>query len=184
VHHLTFTDADYDDKGTLIKWNPAVKSAEDKEALWKALLDDRIDVVATDHAPHTLEEKSQKYLQAPSGGPLVQHSLNLMWEHYRNGRITLEKLVEKMCHNPAILFRIEKRGFLRKGYKADLVLVDPEQSYTVQRDQLLYKCGWSPLEDETFHSRVTHTFVNGQLVYENGVVHEQPCGKRLLFEVN
>ncbi len=184
VHHLTFTDADYDDKGTLIKWNPAVKSAEDKEALWKALLDDRIDVVATDHAPHTLEEKSQKYLQAPSGGPLVQHSLNLMWEHYRSGLITLEKLVEKMCHNPAILFRIEKRGFLRKGYKADLVLVDPEQSYTVQPDQLLYKCGWSPLEDETFHSKVTHTFVNGQLVYENGEVHEQPCGERLLFEVN
>ncbi len=184
VHHLTFTDADYDDKGTLIKWNPAVKSAEDKEALWKALLDDRIDVVATDHAPHTLEEKSQKYLQAPSGGPLVQHSLNLMWEHYRNGRITLEKLVEKMCHNPAILFRIEKRGFLRKGYKADLVLVDPEQSYTVQPDQLLYKCGWSPLEGETFHSKVTHTFVNGQLVYENGEVYEQPCGERLLFEVN
>ncbi len=184
VHHLTFTDADYDDKGTLIKWNPAVKSAEDKEALWKALLDDRIDVVATDHAPHTLEEKSQKYLQAPSGGPLVQHSLNLMWEHYRKGRITLEKLVEKMCHNPAILFRIEKRGFLRKGYKADLVLVDPEKSYTVQPDQLLYKCGWSPLEGETFHSRVTHTFVNGQLVYENGEVYEQPCGERLLFEVN
>ena len=182
VHHLTFTDADYETKGTLIKWNPAVKTQHDKDGLWEALLDDRIDVIATDHAPHTWEEKQNVYTKAPSGGPLVQHSLQLMLENFQNGKISLEKLVEKMCHNPAILFQMEKRGFIRENYKADLVLVDLNETYTVSKENLLYKCGWSPLEGTTFHSKITHTFVNGNLAFENGKVGEQKHGERLLFD--
>ena len=182
VHHLHFTNDDYETKGSLIKWNPAVKTETDKNGLWEALLDDRIDVIATDHAPHTLEEKSNKYLKCPSGAPLVQHSLNVMLEYYKNGKISLEKIVEKMCHNPAILFEIEKRGFIKKGYKADLVLVDLNKEYTVSKENVLYKCGWSPLENETFHSEITHTFINGNLAYENGRFSDEKFGERLLFE--
>ena len=182
VHHLTFTDVDYETKGTLIKWNPAVKTQKDKDGLWKALLDDRIDVIATDHAPHTWEEKQNVYTKAPSGGPLVQHSLVLMIENFKNGKITLEKIVEKMCHNPAILFQIEKRGFIREGYKADVVLVDLNDNSTVTKENILYKCGWSPFEGSVFHSKITHSFVNGNLVYENGKVADEKFGERLLFE--
>ncbi|HAI80008.1 MAG TPA: dihydroorotase, partial [Chryseobacterium sp.] len=146
------------------------------------LLDDRIDVIATDHAPHTWEEKQHVYTKAPSGGPLVQHSLVIMLENFRNGKISLEKIVEKMCHNPAILFQIEKRGFIREGYKADLVLVDLKENFTVSKENILYKCGWSPLEGTEFHSKVTHTFVNGHLVFENGKVSEEKFGERLLFD--
>ena len=182
VHHLTFTDVDYETKGTLIKWNPAVKTQKDKDGLWKALLDDRIDVIATDHAPHTWEEKQNVYTKAPSGGPLVQHTLVLMIENFKNGKITLEKIVEKMCHNPAILFQIEKRGFIREGYKADVVLVDLNDNSTVTKENILYKCGWSPFEGSVFHSKITHTFVNRNLVYENGKVADEKFGERLLFE--
>ena len=182
VHHLHFTNDDYETKGSLIKWNPAVKTETDKNGLWEALLDDRIDVIATDHAPHTLEEKSNKYLKCPSGAPLVQHSLNVMLEYYKKGKISLEKIVEKMCHNPAILFEIEKRGFVREGYKADLVLVDLNKKYTVSKENILYKCGWSPLENEIFHSEITHTFINGNLAYENGRFSDEKFGERLLFE--
>mgnify|MGYP000606148802 FL=1 len=182
VHHLHFTNKDYETKGSLIKWNPAVKTETDKNGLWEALLDDRIDVIATDHAPHTLEEKSNKYLKCPSGAPLVQHSLNVMLEYYKNGKISLEKIVEKMCHNPAILFEIEKRGFIKEGYKADLVLVDLNKEYTVSKENILYKCGWSPLENEIFHSEITHTFINGNLAYEKGRFSDEKFGERLLFE--
>ena len=182
VHHLHFTNKDYETKGSLIKWNPAVKTEKDKNGLWEALLDDRIDVIATDHAPHTLEEKSNKYLKCPSGAPLVQHSLNVMLEYYKNGKISLEKIVEKMCHNPAILFEIEKRGFIKEGYKADLVLVDLNKEYTVSKENILYKCGWSPLENEIFHSEITHTFINGNLAYEKGRFSDEKFGERLLFE--
>ncbi len=181
IHHLTFDDRDYEEKGSLIKWNPAVKSQKDKAGLWKALLDDRIDVIATDHAPHTLEEKDQVYTKAPSGGPLVQHALVAMMEAVKNGKITVEKMVQKMCHNPAILFRIEKRGFVREGYYADLVIVDPNVPQTVNSDNILYKCGWSPFEGQSFSSSVTHTFVNGNLVYKEGVFYGDEKGRRLLF---
>ena len=182
VHHLHFTNKDYETKGSLIKWNPAVKTEKDKTGLWEALLDDRIDVIATDHAPHTLEEKSNKYLKCPSGAPLVQHSLNVMLEYYKKGKISLEKIVEKMCHNPAILFEIEKRGFIKEGYKADLVLVDLNKEYTVSKENILYKCGWSPLENEIFHSEITHTFINGNLAYEKGRFSDEKFGERMLFE--
>lgn len=182
VHHLWFTNEDYDTKGSLIKWNPAVKTNEDKEGLWKALQDGRIDVIATDHAPHTSEEKDQVYTKCPSGAPLVQHSLVAILEMHARRRISLEKIVEKMCHNPAIIFEIEKRGFIREGYKADLVLVDLDSKWTVSKDNLLYKCGWSPLEGTEFSAKVTHTFVNGHLVYENGKVSEEKRGERLLFD--
>jgi len=182
VHHLTFTNEDYRTKGSLIKWNPAVKTQKDKDGLWEALLDDRIDVIATDHAPHTFEEKQNVYTKCPSGAPLVQHSLNVMLENYRNGKISLGKIVEKMCHNPAILFRIEKRGFIKENYKADLVLVDLDEKYTVSKENILYKCGWSPLEETEFHSKITHTFVNGNLVYENGNFAEGRFGERLLYK--
>ncbi len=182
VHHLWFTNEDYDTKGSLIKWNPAVKTNEDKEGLWKALQDGRIDVIATDHAPHTSEEKDQVYTKCPSGAPLVQHSLVAMLEMHARRRISLEKIVEKMCHNPAIIFEIEKRGFVREGYKADLVLVDLDSKWTVSKDNLLYKCGWSPLEGTEFSAKVTHTFVNGYLAYENGKVSEEKRGERLLFD--
>ena len=182
VHHLTFTNEDYETKGTLIKWNPAVKTEKDKVGLWEALLDDRIDIVATDHAPHTWEEKQNVYTKTPSGAPLVQHSLVAMIEHFKKGKISLEKIVEKMCHNPSILFQIEKRGFVKEGFKADLVSVDLDDEFTVSKENILYKCGWSPLEGTTFHSKITHTFVNGNLVFENGKVSEEKFGERLLFE--
>jgi dihydroorotase len=181
VHHLCFDERDYKTKGTLIKWNPAVKTAQDKEGLWKALLDDRIDVIATDHAPHTLEEKEQVYTKAPSGGPLVQHALPAMLKAYRQGKISIEKIVEKMCHNPAKIFHIEKRGFIKKGYYADLVLVDIASPWTVKKDNILYKCGWSPFEGTTFYSKITHTFVNGNLMYNYGKFNDTIKGKRLLF---
>lgn len=182
VHHLWFTDADYATKGSLIKWNPAVKSAADRDALWKALLDDRIDVIATDHAPHTLEEKKKPYTSSPSGGPLVQHSVVAMFEGYHQKKISVEKIVEKMCHNPAKLFRIEKRGFIREGYYADLVIINPGLPWNVKKENILYKCGWSPFEGVNFKSRITHTFVNGQLVYNNFKVKDIRCGERLLFD--
>ena len=182
IHHLWFTDADYKTKGNLIKWNPAVKSAADKEALWKALLDDRIDVIATDHAPHTLEEKQQVYTKAPSGGPLVQHAVVAMFEAYHQGKISIQKIVEKMCHNPAKIFKIEKRGFIREGYYADLVLVNSGLPWNVKKENILAKCGWSPFEGYNFKSRITHTFVNGNLVYQNFKVNDKPVGKRLLFD--
>jgi dihydroorotase len=181
IHHLTFDDRDYEEKGSRIKWNPAVKSQKDKAGLWKALLADRIDVIATDHAPHTIEEKSQVYIKAPSGGPLVQHALVVMMEAVKRCKITLEKMVEKMCHNPATLFRIEKRGFIKEGYYADMVLVDPNEAQTVSPENILYKCGWSPFEGRTFSSSVTHTFVNGNLVYKEGVFYEDNKGHRLKF---
>lgn len=182
VHHLHFTSEDYETKGTLIKWNPAVKTQNDKDGLWEALLDDRIDVIATDHAPHTLEEKDNVYTKCPSGAPLVQHSLIVMLEYFKKGKISLEKIVEKMCHNPAILFEIEQRGFIREGYKADLVLVDLNGKWTVSRENILYKCGWSPLEGTEFSAKVTHTFVNGHLAFDNGKISEEKHGERLLFE--
>lgn len=182
VHHLWFTDADYDAKGSLIKWNPAVKTQEDKDALWKALLDDRIDVIATDHAPHTLEEKINSYTTCPSGGPLVQHAVVAMFEAHHQGKISVEKIVEKMCHNPAKIFKIEKRGFIREGYFADIAIVNAYLPWNVKKENILYKCGWSPFEGYNFKSRVTHTFVNGKLVYANGKVKETKVGQRLLFE--
>lgn len=181
IHHLWFTDEDYKTKGNLIKWNPAVKTANDRAALWEALLDDRIDVIATDHAPHTLEEKKNLYTQAPSGGPLVQHAVVAMFEANHQGKITVEKIVEKMCHNPAKIFKIEKRGFIKPGYFADLVLVNPSLPWNVKSENIFYKCGWSPFEGYNFKSRVTHTFVNGELVYQNFKVKEILVGKRLLF---
>jgi dihydroorotase len=181
VHHLWFDENDYITYGNLIKWNPAIKSAEDKAAIWQALLADKIDVVATDHAPHTLIEKDHSYFKAPSGGPLVQHSLVAMLEMCRKGMISVERVIEKMCHAPADLFRIDRRGYIREGYYADLVLVDPTQSWTVSHENILYKCGWSPFDGTEFSNRVTHTFVNGDLVYANGSVVSGIHGKRLEF---
>ncbi|HPF11548.1 MAG TPA: dihydroorotase [Flavobacteriaceae bacterium] len=181
IHHLWFSDEDYATKGNKIKWNPAVKTAKDRDGLWKALLDDRIDVIATDHAPHTLEEKQQGYTKAPSGGPLVQHALVALLEMHHRGKIPLEKIVEKFAHNPALLFEIKDRGYLRKGYKADLVLVDLNAPWTVNKENILYKCGWSPFEGTVFKSRVTHTFVNGQLAYEHGKFPNRTHGERLTF---
>jgi dihydroorotase len=181
IHHLWFNEKDYDEKGSLIKWNPAVKTQKDQEQLLKALLDDRIDVIATDHAPHTLEEKNNVYTKAPSGGPLVQHALPALLEMHHNGLISIEKIVEKMCHNPAILFDIEKRGYIREGYFADLVLVDLNQPWTVTKDNILYQCGWSPFEGTTFKSRISHTFVNGHLAYNNFKVNEVSNAKQLTF---
>ena len=181
VHHLWFSDEDYDEKGTLIKWNPAVKTANDREGLWKALLDDRIDVIATDHAPHTIEEKNNVYTKAPSGGPLVQHALNAILEKVKEGKISIEKAVEKMCHNPAKIFKIEKRGFIKEGFYADLVLVNANLSNTVTKENVLYKCGWSPFEGTKFSSTITHTFVNGNLMFDNGKFNEEIKGERLLF---
>ena len=182
IHHLWFSDEDYATKGNLIKWNPAVKSVSDREALWKALLDDRIDVIATDHAPHTLEEKNQIYAKAPSGGPLVQHAVVAMFEAHHQGKISIEKIVEKMCHNPAKIFKIEKRGFIKKGYYADLVIVNTSLPWSVKKENIIAKCGWSPFDGYNFKSRITHTFVNGELVYQNFKVKESPVGKRLLFD--
>lgn len=184
VHHLWFNDSKYAEKGSLIKWNPAIKSEKHQSALWEALLDDRIDVIATDHAPHTLEEKGQVYTKAPSGAPMVQHALPALLEFYKKNKISLEKIVEKTAHNPATLFQINKRGFIREGYYADLVLVDLSKPWTVNKDNILYKCGWSPLEGTTFTSRITHTFVNGNLIYKNGSFNEEIKGQALTFNRN
>ena len=182
VHHLYFSDEDYATNGNFIKWNPAVKTATDREQIWEALLDDRIDVIATDHAPHTLEEKSQKYLQAPSGGPLVQHSLITMLEFAKQGKISLEKVAQKMMHNPAILFKVEKRGFVKEGFFADLALVDlNSNAWTVNKENILAKCGWSPFEGKTFTTKVVSTILNGNIAMENGNISETRSGKRLLF---
>ncbi len=181
IHHLWFSDEDYAQKGNLIKWNPAVKKASDRAAIFQAVLDNKIDVIATDHAPHTLEEKQQSYFNAPSGGPLVQHALQAMLEKMEQGMISMERIVEKMAHAPAILFHIEKRGFIREGYFADLVVVDKKQT-TVTRDALLYKCGWSPFEGTTFSYTIDKTFVNGNLVYSNGKISSSVFGQRMLFK--
>ena len=182
VHHLWFTDADYEDKGSLIKWNPAVKTDVDRAGIWEAVLDDRIDVIATDHAPHTLEEKGNSYFKAPSGGPLIQHSLVAMVECHLQGKLPMEQLVQKMAHNPAIMFDIKERGFIREGYHADLVLVDTNKPWVVSKDNVLAKCGWSPFEGQAFRSSVTHTWVNGTLAYKNGTVIEHKASRRLEFE--
>ncbi|GAB5416216.1 MAG: dihydroorotase [Crocinitomicaceae bacterium] len=182
IHHLWFDDSQYDTKGSLIKWNPAVKTAADRDGLWEALLDDRIDVVATDHAPHTLEEKDNKYLTAPSGGPLVQHALLAMLERANDGKISIERVVEKMAHAPADLFRIDERGYLREGYFADLVVVDPKSNTQVTRESLLYKCGWSPFEGETFGHTIDRTFVNGNCVFADGKIVSDASGSRLTFD--
>ena len=181
VHHLWFSDEDYATKGNLIKWNPAVKTSVDREMIWNAVLDNRIDVIATDHAPHTLEEKGQNYLNAPSGGPLVQHALLAMLEKSIQGVISIERVVEKMAHAPADLFRINNRGYIKEGYYADLVEINSERKTLVNRNNVLYKCGWSPFEGITFNHEVSRTFVNGRLVYEGGKIIEVGNGKRLLF---
>lgn len=188
IHHLWFSDADYKTKGTLIKWNPAVKTIADREAILEGVLNDKIDVIATDHAPHTLEEKQALYFKCPSGAPMVQHALIVMLELYHRKKISLEKIVRKMSHDVALMFSIKDRGYIREGYFADLVLVNLHAGWTVEKSNLLYKCGWSPLEGQLFHSQVTHTFVNGALAYENsgegalGKVNESVRGKRLFFE--
>ncbi len=182
IHHLWFTDADYETKGTLIKWNPAIKSKHNRNSLMAALLNDKLDVIATDHAPHTIEEKQSNYFKSPSGGPMVQHALVAMLELVHRNEITIEKVVEKMCHAPARLFGVKERGFLEPGYKADMVLVDMEREWQVANNNILYKCGWSPLSGETFHSAVIQTWVNGKLVYKEGMFNEMVRGERLEFE--
>lgn len=181
VHHLWFSDEDYASKGNLIKWNPAVKTSVDREMIWSAVLDNRIDVIATDHAPHTLEEKGQNYLNAPSGGPLVQHALLAMLEKSIQGVISIERIVEKMAHAPADLFRINNRGYIKEGYYADLVEINTGRKTQVNKNNVFYKCGWSPFEGITFNHEVSRTFVNGRLVYEGGKIIEGSNGKRLLF---
>ena len=183
VHHLWFSNEDYPEKGNFIKWNPAVKSLKDREAIWDAVLDNRIDVIATDHAPHTLEEKSLTYSNAPSGGPLVQHALLAMLEKVKQGKISIERLVEKMSHSPAILFRIENRGFIREGYNADLVIVDPNSTTPVNKTNLLYQCGWSPFEGYTFSHKINTTLVNGQIVWNNNRIVSHAAGERLIFDL-
>lgn len=183
IHHLWFSDADYETKGNLIKWNPAVKTANDRDEIWKALLENRIDVVATDHAPHTLEEKSQAYSSAPSGGPLVQHSILAMLEASLEGKISKERVIEKMCHAPAELFRIDERGYIREGYFADLVVVEPNKKYEVTKASLLYQCRWSPFEGVIFNHKIAQTYVNGNLVWDGEAVNTSIIGKRLSFHV-
>ncbi len=181
IHHMWFNDADYERLGTLIKWNPAIKTAHDQTEIFRAMLDDRIDVIATDHAPHTWEEKQNKYFNAPSGGPLIQHSLVAMLEFYHQGKISLEKIVQKMCHNPAIAFEIQDRGYIREGYFADLVLVNLNDPWKVEKENIIAKCKWSPFENQTFRAKVQMTLVSGHLVYENGNFNESQKGERLLF---
>lgn len=181
VHHLWFSDKDYDKLGMLIKWNPAIKTEHDKAGLLKALLDDRIDIITTDHAPHTLEEKQQTYFKSMSGAPMVQHTLNCMLEFHKQDKISLEKIVEKMCHNPAILYSMTDRGFIREGYYADLTLVDLNSPWTVAKDNLLYKCGWSPLKGTTFQTKIKQTFVNGNLVFDDGIWNEEIKGMSINF---
>ncbi len=181
IHHLWFSDEDYATKGNLIKWNPAVKSAADRDALWAGLLEDRIDVIATDHAPHTWEEKNKPYAQAPSGGPLVQHSLVAMLDFVERGKISLNQVVRKMCHNPAELFQVHKRGYLREGYYADIAVVQPK-TWTVGKENIVAQCGWSPFEGQSFNYAVTHTLVNGHLAYNQGVISPEIKGMRLTFD--
>ncbi len=183
IHHLWFSDQDYAVKGNFIKWNPAVKTAADREGIWKAVLDNRIDVIATDHAPHTHEEKSAKYMSAPSGGPLVQHALIAMLEKVQEGRISIERVVEKMAHAPATLFRIQDRGFLREGYHADIVIVDPNRNTSVHKENCLSKCAWSPFEGHTFSHAIDSTFINGRMAYSKGEILEGKTGERLLFTI-
>jgi dihydroorotase len=182
IHHLWFADEDYERLGTSIKWNPAIKTKKDRDGIWKALLDDRIDVIATDHAPHTSEEKRGTYFNAPSGGPLVQHSLVAMLEFHKQGKISLEDIARKMSHAPATLFRIKDRGFIREGYYADLVLVDPNASWIVDKTNILAKCGWSPFEGQHFSAQVTHTWIGGNLAWENGKLNDGKTGLRLEFK--
>jgi len=182
IHHLTFTDDDYEKYGSRIKWNPSIKTSNDQDGLWKALNDDRIDIIATDHAPHTYEEKNNDYMNCPSGGPLVQHSLVAMLEGYHKNKIKLKKIVEKMCHNPAILYEIENRGYIREGYFADLVIFNLNNPWTVNKENILYKCGWSPFEGTTFKSRISHTIVNGNIVYFNDKIIDKYMGKKLTFK--
>ena len=182
IHHLWFSDKDYKTKGSRIKWNPAVKKASDRDGLWKALLDGRIDVIATDHAPHTIEEKNNPYASAPSGGPLVQHAFVALLEAHHQGKISLELIAQKTAHNPAILFDVEKRGYIKKGYYADIVIADLNSPWTVNKENIMYKCCWSPFEGSTFKSRITHTFINGQLAYNNFKVLDVKAGQRLTFD--
>jgi len=184
VHHLWFAEEDYEERGNFIKWNPAIKTAKDREGILKGVLDGHIDVIATDHAPHTLEEKSHPYTSAPSGGPLVQHCLPALLEMYHEHKISLEEIVQKTSHNVAVLFEIEKRGYLRPGYQADMVLVDLEDPWEVKKENVLSKCGWSPFEGQTFRSKITHTFVSGHLAYDNGTFDESKQGQRLKFSRN
>ena len=181
IHHLSFNDSNYKEKGSLIKWNPSIKTKSDQDGLWSALNSDKIDIIATDHAPHTFTEKQNKYLECPSGGPLVQHSLIVMFEHFLNKRISLEKIVEKMCNNPATIFKINKRGFIKEGYYADLAILDPKKSQTISSKNIFYKCGWSPFEGKTFNSTVTHTFVNGHLAFKSGVINDSKLGMKIDF---
>jgi dihydroorotase len=183
VHHLWFEESDYERLGNLIKWNPAIKTRYDRDALRNGLNSNLIDIVATDHAPHTMAEKSNSYFRSPSGGPLVQHSLAVMMELWHEGIFTMEKIVEKMCHNPAVIYRIRKRGYIREGYKADLCLVNPDSRWKVTTDNILYKCGWSPFENQAFKSRVEMTIVNGTIVYNKGVFNEDYRGERLKFRI-
>ncbi len=182
IHHLTFSDQDYDKLGAKIKWNPAVKTSNDREKLWNALNNDLIDVVATDHAPHTFKEKQNPYTTCPSGGPMVQHSLVSMLESFHKEKISLEKIVQKMSHNPAILFDVKKRGYIKEGFYADLVIFNLNSPWKVSKDNLMYKCGWSPFENKIFKSRILHTFVNGNLVYSNGKVFEGKMGMKIQFD--
>lgn len=181
IHHLWFDDSDYKKKGTFIKWNPAVKSIEDKKGVWKALLEDRIDVIATDHAPHTKEEKNQSYFNAPSGGPMVQHALPAMLEFYHKGKVSLTWIVQKMCHAPAVCFQMQDRGYIREGYYADMVVIDLDAPWKVAQNNILYHCAWSPFEGQVFQSRVSKTFVNGNLVYNQGNLDDSYRGMRLKF---
>jgi dihydroorotase len=181
IHHMWFSVEDYATKGNLIKWNPAIKTSKDRDAIFQAVLEDKIDVIATDHAPHTLEEKAQIYTKAPSGGPLNQHSLVAMLDFHHAGKISLEKIAEKLCHNVAKLFRIKERGYIREGYFADLVLVDLHSPWTVSKENILAKCGWSPFEGHTFKSKVTHTIVSGHLAFDNGQFDESQKGHRMKF---
>jgi dihydroorotase len=182
VHHLHFTADDYEQYGNLIKCNPAIKARENKEAIWKALLDDRLDIIATDHAPHTWEEKQKPYLEAPAGLPLVQHSLLILLDAYKEGRISLEKIVEKACHAPAICFDVMNRGYIREGYFADFVLVDLNKTTTVTKENILFKCGWSPFEGHTFSASIEKTFVNGNLIFDQGKQVDEVMGMRLEFD--
>ncbi|MFT6246148.1 MAG: dihydroorotase [Crocinitomicaceae bacterium] len=181
IHHLWFSEEQYAEKGSLIKWNPAVKKASDRDAIFQAVLDNKIDVIATDHAPHTLEEKNNKYLTAPSGGPLVQHALLAMLEKVEEGKISIERVVEKIAHAPAILFNVVERGFIREGYFADLVIVNPNSKYAVTKENIMYKCGWSPFEGVEFSNSIDSTYVNGRKVYDRGNIIEAGNGSRLIF---
>jgi dihydroorotase len=182
IHHLWFSDEDYETKGNLIKWNPAVKTVADRDGILKAVLDNHIDIIATDHAPHTIEEKAKPYLEAPSGGPLVQHALPALLEMHHQGKMTLEQVVDKTAHSPAICFNMDKRGFIREGYWADLTLVNLNAAWTVNKQNILYKCGWSPFDGQTFQSAITHTIVSGNLVYTGGKLIDSTMGQRLSFQ--